>query len=175
MKYVAILCSILMLSACDTPQQIKKPITTENITSTYQIDMSITQEPIDVTPWFSFLSQCEQKKNTDILIIQYTDEGDPIYLHVSYESVADLYRLHYDASKDRYGTKDRILDQTYHYLLSIKDTSFNVGMTPSDIVITDVQEWYLSNTQSLPDSNILKNSTLNDSFYLLTTIVSHMK
>ena len=80
----------------------------------------VTGEIKNTKVWNAFVARVEQKENAAIIIVQYTIEGDPILLYVSY--LDGLFYYAHDSSRDRYGSVDEtVFEGPFQYILEFDD------------------------------------------------------
>ncbi|WP_163536968.1 DUF4362 domain-containing protein [Gracilibacillus sp. YIM 98692] len=128
----------------------------------------------------SFMQKVEKEEETQLRVVRYTTEGDPIFYNIQYNGEG-AYQIYVDARQDNYGTAENVrqvsCDHMEYYLTEDQSLQFqwtecqNEGgslpifqaSTPSDIFIPDqdYQGWKI-----VIDGEVLEESkdkeTIND-------------
>ncbi|WP_235182955.1 DUF4362 domain-containing protein [Gracilibacillus boraciitolerans] len=66
-----------------------------------------------------FRQKSEKDENTNLRLVRYTTEGDPIFYNLQYEN--DSYQVYIDATQDEFGVEDRVKEvgcQLFEYYLT---------------------------------------------------------
>jgi hypothetical protein len=70
----------------------------------------------------AFYNDFNQKQNSQITIVHYTDEGDPVYLDLNYDGQTITYV--YDNSWDGFGGEDKGVKETTCNMISLRTGSY---------------------------------------------------
>lgn len=130
-KIVSIILLLFSLSGCKSSKyNIESDINKGYVVSS--ISNNYNTEKLD-----EFLERLKLGQNSELIIVQVTKEGDPIYFSLSYEGDKIAYKR--DNSMDRYGEKNIIEDRINKDDFYKKGNKYYVTLDNEEILLFDLE------------------------------------
>lgn len=131
LKFIFIMFLILALTSCKSASyniesDINKGYAISGISNKHNV------EKLD-----EFLFKVDQGESSDLTIVQFTKEGDPIYFSLSYSGDFIMYK--YDNSKDKYGKSDITEEKVNKSDFYKNENKYYIKTSEGEVVLFDLE------------------------------------